>query len=280
MKIIISISALIIVCISTVCLSATLFEDNFDGYTDSPINHGWSYIGSDVSVVDTGCREDKCIRVDYTIEGTAAYVLSHASVSDYTNTYYSFSFKLTNNNSCGGNKFIKLRAHTADVNYANFTTQISYSSGKLNQIDHGCGTGDTGDQGCGGVYGSGTTWNDNGVVVTDSSPYTFPDENWHHYELYVKWNTDNNYDGAYTVWIDGEVRREITNVMMRSAINTSGATEVRLGDYFRSDSCTFTAYELYYDDVVISDSYIGPFGNTGQTKQGSGNFTTGTGSLQ
>ena len=242
-------------CISSTASSAIIFSDDFS-YSDSPLNHGWSEVGSAAENTDTGCRSGRCLKITYTVEGTTPYIFSRSESTPLQEAYYSFSFKLVNPYTCGGMKFLKLRAYTSSSNYANVTTQLQYSTSNLYQTDYGCGSTDENDQNCGGPWGTSTLWGV-GTIVNEGSIYTFSDENWHTYEAYIKYNSDSTEDGAYTIWIDGIVHREVTGVVMRSDNNLSGANIILLGDYFRADGCEFTSAELYYDDFVISSERIG-----------------------
>lgn len=237
---------------SSVAFGATLFEDNFDGYADSPENHGWS-MGSNVSV-STG-KTGRGVKVNYTTEGTGPHVFSRSI--NYSEAYYSFDFKRVGWNTCGGAKFFKLRAVDSGdwSNYANITTQFIYENGALQQITHGCGAALANDQGCGANLVSSTLWGD-GTVLTYSETYNVPDESWHHYEFYVKLNTDNTSDGAYTMWIDGVKKYEATGVRIRNASNLEAFTYLLLGDYGAYSGCDEYSWDLYYDNIVIADKQI------------------------
>lgn len=240
---------------SYIANAAVLFQDDFDGYIDGLENHGWT-VGNSISVVSgTECYSGRCAKIQFTSEGTSDYILTRHI--GYNEAYYQFRFKRTNHTTCGGCKFLKLRAVDTWDNYANITFQMDYGSGIIDQVDHGCGISLTNDQGCGGRLGNSVTWNENGVVVTAGQMYDFPDENWHVFEAYVKLNSDGNADGAYTMWVDGVKYREVINVKMRDDQNPSAFSYMLLGDYNRYDNCESYLYELYYDNVVISDRYIG-----------------------
>lgn len=239
------------------CFGAILFADDFDGYSDSPTKHGWT-MGSNVTEVSgPECRHGNCVKVNYTTTNeTGPYEFHHAISTG--EAYFRFYFKRTNHTSiCGGDKFFKLSAILSSSNRANFTNQMNYQTGNIIQVDHGCGTGLLNDQSCGGKFGEGL-WGANGTVVTSGSPYTFPDENWHYYEAYVKLNTNGNADGAYTIWIDGVKHREVTGVVMRNDANSAVFTDLLLGDYNDCRNGTMAPYQVYYDDIVISDKYNGP----------------------
>lgn len=252
-------------CFNSTCFAATLYEDNFDGYTDSPTLHGWNF-GGQVGVTDSG-RTGRGVVINYTSEGTAQYIFSR-DIS-FREAWYEFSFKRVGWANCGGFKFIKLRAINTDSNYANLTTQTNYTNGDIQQVDHGCGADDAGDQGCGGFFSSATTWNSNGTVVTPHDPYTFPDENWHTYLLYVKLNSDGVADGAYTVKIDGVTYREVIDVVIRADSNPTVFTDLLLGDYGGYIGCPPYSYDIFYDDIKIynSDPTTPSFSGSGFTIQ-------------
>jgi len=250
------ISLFILFMISPFCLAygGVHFEDNFDGYSDSPSNHGWS-MGSQVQVISgSECYNGRCVKISYIDEGTGPYIFSRSV--NYSEAYYKFFFKRKNHNVCGGCKFFKLRAIKGKNwdNYANITVQMDYGSGNLDQVDHGCGSELAGDQGCGGPFNAISNWGP-GTVLTTNNPYIFPDENWHSFVAYVKLNSDGETDGAYTIWIDGVKYREVVNVKIRNDDNEKVFTHLLLGDYNRYDGCSPYQYELYYDDFVVSSEH-------------------------
>lgn len=237
--------------------SEILFEDNFDGYSDDPDQHGWIRAHTQVTVEEgSACYggSGRCMKITYINEGTGQYTLSRNI--NYKEGYYKFQFKRTGHGDCGGCKFFKIRAIESSLNYANLTIQMDYGSGNIDQIDHGCGTSLTNDQGCGGRLSVETQWGDNGTVVTAGETYSFPDEKWHSFQVYVKLNTNGNSDGAYTFWIDGVKNREVIDVKIRNDANPEAFTLIDFASYNAYDGCSANEYELYYDNFVFSDEYI------------------------
>ena len=239
------------------CYAVDYLNDNFDGYSDDPDQHGWIRAHTQVTVEDsTECYSGRCMKIEFIDEGTSAYTLSRdLTTYDTGELYISFYFKRTDHTT-GGCKFFKIRALDSDTNYANSTIQMNYTSGDIRGLDQGPCTGLVNDQGGGGLMDSTTTWSDTGTVLVHSPTYTFPDEDWHKFQVYIKLNTDGNKDGEYKIWFDDVLYRHVTDVLNRNDLNPANWTDLYLANYNRFDDGV-DPYTLYYDNVVISDTYIG-----------------------
>lgn len=224
-----------------------LFSDNFDGYSDSPANHGWS-LGSNVSVASDGTR-GRSLRINYTIESNAMYIIERAL--NRPEAYVKFSFKRTSHNGTGGCKFVKFFGQRIGDNYANCTFQQIYESGSMNGPMSGNGTGISGDAEQYWWYWSPTT--NNGTVLKYSSAYQIPDDKWHTFQVYAKMNNDGKADGEYRIWIDGKEWYHVTGVTMRNSGNIRNFERIGFGEYGRGMTAPF---QMWYDDIVISDQYI------------------------
>ena len=79
-------------------------------------------------------------------------------------------------------------------------------------------------------------------------------DRWHCYELMVKANTPGERDGRVAFWVDGVLRGDFPNLRLRS-VDTLKANNIHLSSY---SSRIRPNQTLWYDDVVVATSYIGP----------------------
>lgn len=239
--------------------AAILFQDDFDGYTDSPSNHGWA-IGSAVTAVDgEGYNGSRGVKVSYTTAGTGPYWFGWAGIGSYNRPaiYVRFYFKTANNN--GGMKFCKLFGKQDGAGYANATVPLEGgSSNVIYAVRYGMGYKDNDTQTKNALKGP-PNYTDEKVVFQAYSESFTPDNQWHCFEFYMKYNTDNNRDGEYKVWIDGELRLHTTNVLNRNNTNTRAFRSIDFANYTATN--TTHVRPIWYDNVVISDDYIGPDGD-------------------
>lgn len=77
---------------------------------------------------------------------------------------------------------------------------------------------------------------------------------WYCYELMVKVNTPGKRDGRVAFWVDGKLAGDFSNLRFRRVAGLK-INYVVLGSYSSRRDANKT---LYYDDVVIATSYIGP----------------------
>ena len=80
-------------------------------------------------------------------------------------------------------------------------------------------------------------------------------DRWYCYEIMVKANTPGVRDGRIAVWIDGALVADYPNVRLRD-VNTLKIDTVKLSLHIFSN--TLRQNRKWYDNVVISRSYIGP----------------------
>ncbi len=79
-------------------------------------------------------------------------------------------------------------------------------------------------------------------------------DRWYCYELMVKVNTPGQRDGRVAFWVDGELAGDFPNLRLRS-VEALKANQVVLSSYSSRRGPNKT---LWYDDVVVATSYIGP----------------------
>jgi hypothetical protein len=77
---------------------------------------------------------------------------------------------------------------------------------------------------------------------------------WYCYELMAKANTPGKRDGRVAFWVDGVLRGDFPGLRLRS-VDTLKINNVHLSTY---SSRVRPHQTLWYDDVVVATSYIGP----------------------
>ncbi len=93
--------------------------------------------------------------------------------------------------------------------------------------------------------------------IADNASF-YPDHNWHSMELRIKLNSPGLADGAVQTWIDGVLAYSYENILIESSgdyyfkIFSFGLGNVSDSSW---DQTTFKS--MYYDDFVISTTYIG-----------------------
>ena len=105
-------------------------------------------------------------------------------------------------------------------------------------------------------------------VPGDFGPYFVPRpqfvpqlNRWYSYELMVHANTPGSRDGRVAVWIDGNLIGDWQNIVFRTT-NTLQIDLAELGFYLGSNPKA-TAETIWYDNVVMAKSYIGPMSSGG-----------------
>lgn len=250
---------------TTISKAAVIFQDNFDGYADSPINHGWGALGGNVSAQKgIGYRSSRGIKIAYTKSGTTPYWFGF-SIARYTTLeiYVRFYFKI-DATPTGGCKFLKIFGKTFDPEgYANSTFGLNQWAFTLKALAYGDGSGlrnDTQDI----IKFSGSTTDSLVVIKTRSGPFNPVDNKWHTYEGHVKFNSNGKRDGVYDVWIDGIQMVHATNVRNRNDLNSQSIGSVQLGNYCGR---TFsTPWNLYIDNVIASTTPPPPLPVKGFTR--------------
>ena len=233
------------------------FEDDFDGYSDSPANHGWTGGTSDkFSFPDNeGFGGSKCVKVTYDESGTPPYWFGK-SISDLNlqELYIRFYFKLEDPHGASF-KFLKLFGKQfAPEGYANST--FAASAGNFYAIAYGDGSGvenDTQKE----IRYSGPHYASDPELVWHNyaSPLYIADNKWHSVEVYMRYNSNDQRDGAYRVWVDGQERVHVTNVKNRHNNNSLYFDNIQLANY--CDVAYTQPFHVWYDNFVISDRYTG-----------------------
>lgn len=239
-----------------------IFQDKFDNYNTKAEVAANYELGRDVTLdTSQGVNGTKCLRITYS--GTAPSDPAMAAINrsianeNLSSIYVRFYFKVSVVNvNNGGCKFLKLFGKGTSTNYANSTFILNYNHSYLRDIMYGDGSrieNDTQDT----IWYSGYHTDPNAVVQVYTQTFVPVVNRWHCYEGYMKYNTNNNRDGEYKVWIDGALRLHARNIKNRHNDNVPYFQSVRLGDY--SHTGTYSSnWNIWYDNLVISDQYIGP----------------------
>lgn len=233
----------------------TVFSDDFE--TNVATIEGWGTIGSRVSLQTSNCHSGtKCVKVAYSPGGTTADYLigKNIAASNLSDIYVQFKFR-TDAYAEQGSKFLKLyNKEDGYTGYARSTFAIQYASGNLYEVSYGDGSGTTNDTQATVRYDGTHPLDPDANVVASTSAFDPSDHNWHTFEARAKYSSDGQRDGLYQVWIDGVLRLHVDNIKNRNDLNSNLYESVELANY---NNGTTTSWNLYYDDVVISSSYIG-----------------------
>jgi len=178
--------------------------------------------------------------------------------------YIRFYYKHTGQR-YANSKLLKLHGVRDGDSYSNFTITGFYA-GNFSQLNIGNGVGISNDSTCGYRYTSPTaSCLQSGTIThyasSDLSNTVF-DGNWHYIEVYCKYNTNTgstlNNDGEFALWVDSEdgtPTYRVTGINMRHPDNSMYFSSVSFGDWASS---SYLGFYDYFDNIVISDSYIGP----------------------
>ncbi|WP_168121490.1 cohesin domain-containing protein [Paenibacillus sp. HB172176] len=229
-----------------------LFEDDFENYTDVPMNHGWRGI-SDIEVDQTGGVDGShAAKVPITGQGNH-YLARTISRDNVSQVYVKFDFRM--DNPSGGSKFLKLFGKqiqpASTYGYANTTFGLDYWEDVLKTLSYGNGS-SIGNDTATIIDYNGTHSDPDVVVETSSGPFDPKDGEWHTYEAFMKYNSNGNRDGEYMILIDGVPTLHATNVKNRNDLNSNEFRAVSFADY-TSDQYNGTPWNLWYDNVVIMD---------------------------
>ncbi len=249
----------LIVWSATIAAAGIIFEDNFDGYSDSPLNHGWSVMGSQVAATTTGgFKGTRGIEITYNSPGYGNFVFNK-NIADLklNGMYVRFYFKV--DNPSGGSKFMKFFGVRNGDNYANTTFAINYFGSNLYEISYGDGQGISNDTASVIRYAGNVVSDDKVKVLVAKGPFDPRDGRWHCFETYMRYNNNDQRNGEYKVWIDGGLWVHATNVKNRNDLNSLFFDRVELGGYTHNNWSH--TWHLWYDNVVFSDQYIGPVGS-------------------
>ena len=80
-------------------------------------------------------------------------------------------------------------------------------------------------------------------------------DRWYCYELMVKANTPGQRDGRIAFWVDGVLTADFGNIRFRE-LDSIKIDKFSFGFHARSNPTGETT--VWYDNIVIADSYIGP----------------------
>jgi len=232
---------------------AATFSDNFDSYADETAveTAGW---GLDYTTLEsTGCRSGKCLKADITATGTRWYITHDLNEVE---PYIRFYAKRVGFDGTGGNKFLKLFGDNSS-GYANITYGQEYTNGIFGTVNTGDGSGTENDTVC-NWYWAAHTLPCTGTANTVSSNLDMEDGRWYAFEMHVYPNTNGNYNGIIQVWVDGVLRLDYSNLRMRNDANVRNFTDFSFVNYVGATLAG--PYEMWFDDVVVSQSYVGPIG--------------------
>jgi len=258
--------------------SATVYlSDNFDGYADSPENHGWG-LPDTFSVVSSDSPDGgRAIMATVLDSGTKYWSGIDPNPSGVFNDgYIGFWVKFVNQSqgtAAGGSKFLKLFSADYPTTYSNVTFGQIYASGIFAVISHGNGDLTINDSSEIFRYDGTKSAGAVGTITDYSAPFYLSDGNWHWWECRVKLNTDGNTDGAFAVWVDGIQKINVINVKNRNDANTRDWNAMSLVNYI--DSSPPSTYYVYFDKITTSDTYIGvPDGGSSDTTPPTVTITT------
>ncbi len=242
---------------STPAFARIIFQDNFDQHTSSIT--GWK-TGAQVYLEKAGgINNSQHVRVNYTHQHTLPYVFSKMiGEHNLSEIYVRFYFKV-GPNAQGGSKFLKFFGkRDAPVGYANTTFTMQYETNRLFEASYGRGAHTVND--AQDVVRFNGMQTDPAVKIhTFTSPFSPTVDKWHCFEIHMKYNDDNQRNGIYRVWIDGQLRLHATNVTNRHNSNSRFFDEIALGNYGAHGKSNVN-WNLHYDDFVVSTQYIGPLG--------------------
>jgi hypothetical protein len=98
-----------------------------------------------------------------------------------------------------------------------------------------------------------TYWDLIGTISEYSASF-YTGEGWHYYEYYMKHNTDDNFDGQFSVWVDGELKIDVIDMRNRNNANSLDWDVASLIDHV--EIAAPSEYYIYIDDVTTSAEYI------------------------
>lgn len=250
LKIIFSLISFLIIPFFT---EAVTFSDDFDSYLNEQEveSAGWNL--DYTTLESSGCRSGKCLKADITATGTRWYIMHNLNEAE---PYIRFYAKRVGFDGSGGNKFLKLFGENIDyVNYANITFGQEYTNGIFRTVNTGGGEGLENDTTC-NWYWSAHSLPCIGTANLTTGDLDMEDNRWYAFEVHVYPNTNGNFDGIIQVWVDGVKRLDYSNLRMRNDNNIRNFTDMSFVNYIGGTLAG--NYEMWFDDVVVSDEYIGP----------------------
>lgn len=256
---------LLLIVFSTGVSNATVaFQDNFENHTNSLTATNISGWGSEATLDPTGgLNGSKGAKVTYGTSGVNAGIFIDTSAYTGGEVYIRFYAKVDcGSGACyGGSKFLKFfGANDSSGGYANSTLAINYDFATLKEVSYGNGSSLQNDTGT-AVFLYGGGWDSGVQTPTALGEINFSDKQWHCYEMYMKYSTGSNLDGAYKLWKDGKLWFEAQNLKNRNTANLRRFASIQLAGY-SSQPQWRSPYILRYDEIVISDQYIGPLSST------------------
>jgi hypothetical protein len=93
-----------------------------------------------------------------------------------------------------------------------------------------------------------------GPTFVPRPDFTAELDHWHCYEIMGKANTPGERDGRVAFWVDGVLRGDFPNLRLRS-VEELKINNVQMSTY---TSRVRPNQNLWYDDIVVATSYIGP----------------------
>jgi hypothetical protein len=263
--------AILLVLLPMAVNAAVHYDEDLDDYADKSAAESGPWSGTSDSRITLASGAEalggtgKCWKIDWTSSGGTIYLrLPLASLQKsaiYIRYYYKRGGEINANS-----KMLKVHGiRNGDTSYSNFTLSCGYVGG-FTCVSVGNGLGPSNDSQC--VYryngatpsciGSGTITNYTSANLAD----IVYDGNWHCIEVYCKYNTNTgstlNNDGEFALWVDSEdgtPTYRVTGINMRHPDNSMYFSSVSFGDWASS---SYLGFYDYFDNIVISDSYIGP----------------------
>ena len=234
--------------------STIYWSENFNGVTalNQVARYFIAYGGAMLSS-NEGISNSKCMKMVYGGAG-ADGALAFNTAADPRGVWYSFDAKVNcGSGSCtGGSKFFKLFQDGG----SNMTFRLQYESGNMDYVATGMSTQVGGDDNqqlyYDGSHSAAGVDMHTSAVAYNGNLSMHKDGQWHHYDYYVRYNTDNNADGEVQVWVDGSRKLWATGIANRPNGASIGPENFGLGGYSSASQWT-TSYTLYFDNVMATD---------------------------
>jgi hypothetical protein len=250
--------------IANTAFGEVLFKDDFNGYTGNPNGRGWNadnmWNTAEV-VADAGPDGSNALRIAFDRDQLNRWCNWRPS-RNVQEFYIKFDFKIDcGSGTCaGGAKFLKIFGKDGvNSSYANTTTAFDYAypSPLFTGLSYGADgkQRDTssvlGYNGSKKIQGGGVTPKIESFGDGEVDPR---DGKWHTWELHMKYNDDDQDNGIYQVWYDGQLILRATGVNNRSSYSPKFVKEIQLGGW--NQNYGGAPYHIYYDNVVISTTRI------------------------
>ncbi len=259
--------ALLLLLIPDISSSQIIRSDDFESYSDTSDMEKtgeWAIFGDVHVIKGEGYNGSTSLRGDYTDTTNPHINWQNIAQYELNEFYISFWTKIENPPASGGSKYCKIfgKIKNADTyaEYANTTFNLHYDGG-FSTLCFGDGSelqNDTGvcirlnGRGAKDIYSLNTVSGEELVYLNKN------DNDWHFIELYMRYNTDGNFDGAYKIWIDGDLKLHVSNLKNRHDENYTYPYKIKLGGYGGRNNPDFYdhPFSLHFDEITLSTHRI------------------------